>query len=292
MKYPFNGERLKKARIYRGLTVAELAQQVACQRQTLTMYELSKSQPADQSIVSSFAKILNFPESYFYEPTFNSAASAVYFRSLLTTSKKYRTEQAIKMEYLAQIFLMLQDYIQFPAFSPLYLPENILPEDAANNLRQHWNLGDGPLNNLISIVEEHGIFVSTFSSNTTEIDAFSELIHYEGKPTYLIAYSNNKVSAARVHFDIAHELGHIFLHEWSEDLDLLSKEEFKKRENEAHAFAAAFLLPANTFGRDASSGPQTITFYKTLKKKWKVSIAAMIRRAMSLQIMTPENYQF
>ena len=45
MKTQFNGERLKKARIYRGLTVAELAEQVGCQRQTLSMYEISKSQP-------------------------------------------------------------------------------------------------------------------------------------------------------------------------------------------------------------------------------------------------------
>ncbi len=42
-------------------------------------------------------------------------------------------------------------------------------------------------------------------------------------PTYLIAYSNNKTSAARIHFDIAHELGHICLHEWSEDIEELSK---------------------------------------------------------------------
>ena len=34
MKTQFNGERLKKARIYRGLTDAELAEQVGCQRQT------------------------------------------------------------------------------------------------------------------------------------------------------------------------------------------------------------------------------------------------------------------
>ena len=39
MKAQFNGERLKKARIYRGLTVAELAERVGCQRQTLSMYE-------------------------------------------------------------------------------------------------------------------------------------------------------------------------------------------------------------------------------------------------------------
>ena len=73
-------------------------------------------------------------------------------------------------------------------------------------------------------------------------------------PTYLIAYSNNKTSAARIHFDIAHELGHICLHEWSEDIEELSKEEFKRREREANDFAAAFLLPEETFRKDAEAG--------------------------------------
>ena len=61
MKTQFNGERLKKARIYRGLTVAELAEQVGCQRQTLSMYEISKSQPTDKSLVERLSHALNFP---------------------------------------------------------------------------------------------------------------------------------------------------------------------------------------------------------------------------------------
>jgi Zn-dependent peptidase ImmA (M78 family) len=43
-------------------------------------------------------------------------------------------------------------------------------------------------------------------------------------------------------------LGHILLHEWSEDIETLSKDEFKERESQAHAFASAFLLPKEAFG--------------------------------------------
>ena len=51
------------------------------------------------------------------------------------------------------------------------------------------------------------------------------------------------------------------------------------------------MLPEETFKRDAQNGPQTIPYYKQLKKKWKVSIAAMIRRAEKLGVMTTEEYQ-
>lgn len=69
-------------------------------------------------------------------------------------------------------------------------------------------------------------------------------------------------------------------------IEELTKEEFKRRENEANEFAAAFLLPEQTFRKDAENGPQTLAYYKQLKKKWKVSIAAMIRRSEKLEIIS------
>ena len=223
MKAQFNGERLKKARIYRGLTVAELAEQVGCQRQTLSMYEISKSQPADPKIVEQISRILDFPTSFFYEHPVLSPASTIYFRSLLTTSKKYRNEQIAKMEFLSQIYVLLQDYIEFPRYEPLCLADGTTPEEAAYALRDAWGLGHGPIENLISVVEQHGILVTSFATSTDDVDAFSEFVDIGDNPTYLIAYSNNKTSAARIHFDIAHELGHICLHEWSEDIEDITK---------------------------------------------------------------------
>ena len=192
---------------------------------------------------------------------------------------------------ISQIYSLLQDFISFPKFEPLNLPENTTPEYAAYALRDAWRLGRGPIDNIISIVEQHGILVTSFSTSTDDVDAFSQFVDTADSPTFLIAYSNNKTSAARIHFDIAHELGHICLHEWSEDIEELSKEEFKRREREANDFAAAFLLPEDTYRIDAENGPQTVSFYKQLKKKWKVSIAAMIRRSEELNIISAETYQ-
>lgn len=291
MNTPFNGERLKKARIYRGLTVAELAERVGCQRQTLSMYEISKSQPTDKTTVARLAQELDFPVKYFYEHSNAFASGTVYFRSLLTTNKKYRNEQIVKMDYLSQIYSLLQDYVAFPEYKPLNLPDNVSPEQVAYALRDAWRLGKGPVDNLVSVVEQHGILVTSVSASTNDVDAFSQFMGTGDTPTYIIAYSNNKTSAARIHFDIAHELGHICLHEWSEDIEDISKEEFKRKEREANDFAAAFLLPEETFRKDAERGPQTITYYKQLKKKWKVSIAAMIRRSEKLGIITTDDYQ-
>ena len=291
MNTQFNGEQLKKARIYRGYTVAELAEKVGCQRQTLSMYEISKSQPADSEVVKKISNTLNFPIKFFYENVDFKPFGTVYFRSLLTTNKKYRTEQIVKIGIIDQVYTLLQDYIEFPEFEPLSISDDDSPEKAALKLREKWDLKQEPIQNIVSLVEQHGILVTSFSTGTNDVDAFSKFVETDDSKTYIIAYSKNKTSAARIHFDVAHELGHICLHEWSDDIETLSKEEFKERENQANEFASAFLLPSDAFKRDAESGPQTISYYKQLKKKWRVSIAAMIRRAMKLGVMSAEQYQ-
>jgi len=291
MERQFNGERLKKARIYRGMTVKELAEASGCQRQTLSMYEISKSQPADSNVVDKIAGILRFPVNYFYESEDIDNKGTVYFRSLLTTNKKYRTEQIIKMEFLSQVYSMLEDYIQFPKVDLLPNDIEYTPELAARELRRIWGLGNEPIKDIVTEVEKHGLIVTTFDTSTNDIDAFSQFVNTNGEPTFLIAYSSNKTSAARIHFDIAHELGHICLHDWSDDIEELSKDEFREREQQAHEFAAAFLLPEETFRKDVMGISQTIAGYKELKKKWRVSIAAMIRRAANLGVITYDQYQ-
>lgn len=289
MKYKFNGERLKKARIYRGLTVAELAERVDQHRQTLSMYEIGKSQPTD-CLADALARALSFPKQFFYENPTPIRSGTVYFRSLLTTNKKYRSEQMVKMDFLCRIYAFLQEYIEFPDFVIPDFPAEVSPTEAAAILRKAWGIGNKPIDNIVSLVEQHGILVTTFHTSTDDVDAFSKPIIINGESTFLVAYSSNKTSAARIHFDIAHELGHICLHEWSENIDELSKEEFKIREQQAHDFAAAFLLPAETFGVDVRANPTSLLYYKQLKRKWKVSIAAMIRRAKELGIISHESY--
>jgi len=61
---------------------------------------------------------------------------------------------------------------------------------------------------------------------------------------------------------------------------LLNKAEYAEMERQAHKFASAFLLPAETFARDISR--LELEHFVSLKRKWRVSIAGMIMRASSL----------
>jgi Zn-dependent peptidase ImmA (M78 family) len=63
-------------------------------------------------------------------------------------------------------------------------------------------------------------------------------------------------------------------------------EMFDVVESQAHAFARAFLLPDKTFAADLFS--PTLDAFRAIKPKWKVSIQAMIMRAMELRLLSPE----
>ena len=287
----FNGERLKAARIWRKLSAIQLAEETSLKRQTISMYENGKLENPEFSTIQRFSEVLGFPVKFFLEEIKAEIAdSTTYFRSLLTTNKKYRIEQEEKIQFVSVIYYMLTEYLNFEKLNLPNIPESTTPQEAANMLRKHWKLGNKPIENLVYLVESNGIVVMDFDTDTDHVDAFSHKIDIDDAETYLIGYSRNKKAVARIHFDIAHELGHILLHNWNEDLEELSKEEFKEIEREAHAFASAFLLPKESFSEDVSLYAKNLAYYAELKKRWKTSIAAMIRRSRDLDVITKEEY--
>lgn len=290
----FNGNRLKTARQYRGLTVEELSQKINVSKQAVSQYETGKIEDVPFQKILLISEILNFPYRYFVQEDIpNIQTGATYFRSLMKTSKRYRLAQEIKMEHIAIIYSFLNEYVTFPQLNlPSWIGEITSPADAAKELRNFWGLGNKPIENVLRTVEQNGIIVTSFATDTDDIDAFSQYIDMNGSEVYIIALSSNKESAARINFDIAHELGHIILHEWSEDEEVLSREEFKLKEKEANEFAAAFLLPEQSFAQDVSLDPQKLDYYIQLKRRWKVSIAAMLYRSCDLGIITQGQYQY
>jgi Zn-dependent peptidase ImmA (M78 family) len=82
---------------------------------------------------------------------------------------------------------------------------------------------------------------------------------------------------------VAHELGHLVLHHLPEGAP-------HALEQQADAFAEAFLLPAAAM-HAALVPPITLTTLADLKVRWGVSLQALIRRAHTLDLLTPSQYR-
>ena len=302
----FYGERLRSARMYRGLTLTELAKRTEISKQSLSLYENDNNTP-DYMKVRLLASELNFPYDYFFQKdSYAAKTETTYFRSLASATKKDRTAQSIKLEYVAKMYEILMEFISFPEMNlpsvdfvgcdDVFECENDDAiqeiEDIAVQVRKYWDIGTGPIKDLQYLLEKNGIIVTGFDTNEDKIDAFSQRTIVAGNDIYFIAVALGNRPEGRIRFDMAHELGHILLHPWSEDLEAITKDEFKARERQANMFASAFLLPRDSFGKDIASYPTDLKYYQFLKNKWKVSIQAMIYRAHQLGIMSDNQYQY
>ena len=175
-KNSFNGERLKFGRTYRGYTLTELSDLTDISKQSISLYENKKNIPEPER-VQILAKALDFPIDFFFQrDEIETRTDATYFRALLSTNKKDRTKQMIKLEVLAKIFKVLNEYIEFPV---LQVPDiefnsfndDMEPDDERNKieklaieLREYWNIGNEPIVNFRYLLESKGILVTSFDA--------------------------------------------------------------------------------------------------------------------------------
>lgn len=287
------GKRVNEARIARGYSIQELADKIGINKQSLSRYENGINNISIEKLIL-IADILKFPLEFFRKNLQGSLIDkdTVFFRSSNASRVKIKDTLSKNIKLIEEIYLELNKYIYFPEF----LIEDIKfeykigisklnIEKIANMLREAWNLGSKPIDNMINILERHGVLVSKIELYSQEVDAFSYKLE-SGRPIIIIG--SDKKSAARLRFDCAHELGHIILHSH------LSKEEKKanhsRLEKEADMFASAFLLPAEDFVNDLYSVSLDTLIY--MKRKWRVSLASMIVRSYELNIITKGQYTY
>ncbi|KAB3529599.1 ImmA/IrrE family metallo-endopeptidase [Alkaliphilus pronyensis] len=293
----FNGERLKKARLYRNMTITELAEKINISKQAVSQFEKGTSNKGPISpkpdVFFAIVLALGFPKKFFEEyDEYDINIENTFFRALASTKNLDKKTQEIKTELIVRLYNFLNEYLDFPV---LELPDisDIDSEDMniiSSYVRDYWDLGESPIPNMVKLLESKGIIVSSFDVNNKKIDAFTQIHKIKNIEQICVVLGNDKPSLVRRNFDCAHELGHILLHNSLGDLSLLENEEQRELELQANQFAGAFLLPRESFFKDLIH-PTDLDFYVQLKKKWKVSIAAMIVRARGLGRITNSEYQ-
>ena len=303
----FNGQRLKEALQFREKKMTELADETGISKQSLSSYANNGNVPPFDNVIK-IAMALDFPTDFFMSEDLCTASTGnTYFRSQASATKKSRNAQKIKLEYVSKMYEVILNYMNVPELnipdtSAINVSEDIANVDSdqavneieklAKLVREHWDLGNGPIDNLQYALQSNGIIVTGFRDVDTDIDAFSQQITIDGKVVYIIALAIGSKPIERLRFDMAHELGHILMHTWSEDNEDISKDEFNAREKQANMFASALLLPKETLSKAGSAYPTNIDYYLALKKKWKVSMQAMMYRARQLDIISTNQFQY
>jgi Zn-dependent peptidase ImmA (M78 family)/transcriptional regulator with XRE-family HTH domain len=280
-------ERLREAREAKELSMADLGEAVGLTRQAISFYESGEREPEPETLMK-IVGVLDQPISFFTteRPRSFGGRGTTFFRSFKSKTKRTNRRCEILSDWFAQAASYFDEFVNFPVvdtpeISPprqgqYYSDDEI--EAAATQVRRHWGLGDGPIADVVGLIESRGVIVarSEFGSDTVSAFSFWE----GGRPFIFLGADKESVSRSR--FDAAHELAHMCLHRGieTEDLEL----DLHKVEREADRFASAFLLPAATYSLEIFS--TRLGAFVELKRRWKVSIAAQIFRCLDLSILS------
>jgi Zn-dependent peptidase ImmA (M78 family)/transcriptional regulator with XRE-family HTH domain len=281
----FNYHMLCLARDVRELSQAELAQRAGIAQGTLSKYETGLLLPTDEA-VAQLSEALQFPKSFFYQPEQPYGFPPFHFRKRKKLSAKALTRIISEMNICRMHIKRLLVSYQRPqtGLIPEVDPDEYQGvssrrptiEDIARHVREAWGVPRGPINNMVELIERNGGIVVPCAFGTDLIDAMSQRI--DGMP--VLFFVNKTAPADRVRYTLAHELGHMVLH-------TLSMAEDETMEDQADAFAGAFLVPADEFRPQVRARRFDLAHLANLKGYWKVSMAALAMRADRLNMITP-----
>lgn len=286
----FIGERLTQAREARGLTSVSLADLAEVSPTTISQYEHNIQSPRPETL-EKISLALNLNKLYFIRKIYDRAGDKVFYRSMSSATKSSRLRAERRFEWLKEIVSYLKEYFEFsnPNLPRFDVPSDFrkinkdLIERYANECRDYWGLGKGPISNAVGVLERNGIVISRGTLEAETLDAFSEC---DINGQLFIFLGSDKNVCVRSRFDACHELAHLIMHRFVIKKNITLKKDFKLIENQAHYFSTAFLLPADTFSNDLWA--PTLDSFRSLKGRWKVSIGAMIKRCEELGIINEE----
>jgi Zn-dependent peptidase ImmA (M78 family)/transcriptional regulator with XRE-family HTH domain len=273
---------LKLAREAREFTQADLAKAADVTQALVSKIENRLITQPSEDVVERFSVAVRFPPSFFYQEERTLGLPHFHYRkrAKLGTKALAHIGAIINIQRL-HIAKLLRSY-EFPPEKPIPqydLDETgLTPEKVAERMREYWMMPRGPIQNLVDLIEAAGGIVILCRFNTALLDGIS--FRAEGLPP--LFFMNRDMPGDRFRFSLAHELGHMILHSVPGDDE--------KMEQEAHRFAAAFLMPAAEI-RPYLSSPKLSVFAR-VKAFWKVSIKALIKRSYDLKLITDNQYRW
>ena len=194
-----------------------------------------------------------------------------------------------RAEQLNRLIRYIEEYINLPTYSinSLDIDHNLLSgnqiESIADDFRKDFELGFAPISNLTEFCEDIGIVITDFNSISSEVDALSLICQ---RP--IIVRNASKKSVSRQRFDIAHEIGHMVLHNGVITGDNLT-------ESQAHRFASSLLLPQSMIRTNFpilfKNGRFDWNKMSEFKQIWGISKAAILYRAKQLNLIDENQYK-
>lgn len=268
------GQRIKHARKANNMSLRNLAEKAEISAMAISKYERDMDMPSS-GVLLRLAQALGVSIDFLFRPQTVSVQLQAYRKHATLGLKE---QEAIQM----RIQEWLERYLEVESFFPDEVRTISVPsytihsieqvENVALELRENWNLGLDPIENLTQLLEDQGIKVGLVSG-FEHFDACTFMA--DGIP---VIVSKTGLPGDRQRFNLGHELGHL----------ILDVEEGLDTESICHRFVGAFLVPAQAARFELGSRRTTLDMKELymLKHKYGLSMQAWIFRARDLGVIS------
>src|SRR6185437_2618858 len=279
-----NPEMLVLAREAKGIVQGEFATLMNVSQGTVSRWEPGQLKPPAATL-EEFSKYLDVTPDFFRrgDRVYGFNSTVFFHRRRQAGTDKILRKLHARMNILRMrigILLrsaQLESPYTFQNFDASEYQGRI--ETIAQTVRANWRMAPGYVRSMIKAIEDAGGILFRMDFETKSIDAISEWV--PGFPPIVLLNSNAEIPASRLRLTLAHEVGHLVLHQLASAPGV---------EDEANRFAGEFLMPRREI--KASLYRLTLAKLLDLKQEWKVSMAALVYHAHRLGTITPAQYKY
>jgi Zn-dependent peptidase ImmA (M78 family)/transcriptional regulator with XRE-family HTH domain len=270
--------RLALARRLRGLTQTALACEIGVSPAAISQFEAGSSTPSAATLERLVVALKVAPA--FLGRTEVREDARPFFRSLVRVPAAERDRAHAFALALADVVAEFDSHLELPRLRLGPLTEATTEttgeeiEICATTARSGWGIPGGPIANVVAMAEARGVVVAAVGDFHAGIDAFSLRV----APRPVVVLCSDKGVATRRRFDMAHELGHLALHEER-------AEDPSWQEQQAHRFASALLMPADEVIDDLPRRGDDLRRLEGFARDWGVSMQAALMRARDLGVL-------
>ena len=280
--------RLHRARKAAGLSLRDLGGLVGVSHAAIKKYEDGAAMPSSEILIG-LSHALKVRSEYFFRPQVPVELEGIEYRK--RSSLPQKRLDAITHEVIDQIErrLELENLLPRPlvnSFEPVSgLPGRITAmeqiEDVAESVRKAWDLGLGPIPDLMCVLESNGIRIFMIEAGAEhKFDGLAARV--KSMPFVVVG---QHWPGDRQRFTLAHELGHLMMTgHISESLN---------EEMVCNRFAGAFLFPRASVLQKLGEHRNALELkeLEQLKNEFGLSMAGILYRARDLGIISPANHE-
>lgn len=269
------------------LTMDELSQRTngEVSKPNISKYEAGKMMPSSKVHIA-LAKALGMDFDYFFRPVTVQITRPADYRkkAKLTKGDEYAINEEVKDK--AERYLEIEDTLGISMTFDYDLSDIVVStrqdvKRVVARIRKDWNLGLGPISNIIDLLESHGLRVIEIEAP----DAFDGMCIFVGekKPVLVL---NKHYTVERKRFNTLHEFGHSVMRMD----DGLSQ---KEKESLCHYFAGEMLLSSEVLHQVFGTRINKVFLNEIghLQTQFGISIDAIFHRLKDEGIMSDVFYR-